>query len=83
MIINAKISICSDDLLSLTEFTLICRALFRNDKGQVYVLPDDKLCEIFKIFDKNIDGFIDRQEFTFCWNFWIKTVNLIQFNLNN
>lgn len=66
----------SDDLLSLNEFILICRALFRNDKGQVYVLPDEKFAEIFTVFDKNNDGFIDRDEFQFCWSYWIKTVSL-------
>lgn len=64
----------SDDLLSLPEFMLICRALFRNDKGYVYVVPDEQLEQIFKVFDKNQDGFIDRNEFQFCWNHWIKTV---------
>lgn len=64
----------SDDLLSLGEFTLICRALFRNDKGHIYVVPDDQLKQMFAIFDKNQDGFIDRDEFQFCWNHWIKTV---------
>lgn len=65
----------SDDLLSLTEFTLICRALFRNDKGHIYVVPDDQLKQMFSVFDKNQDGFIDRDEFQFCWNQWIKTVS--------
>lgn len=65
----------SDDLLSLVEFTLICRALFRNDKGHIYVVPDNQLKQMFTIFDKNQDGFIDRDEFQFCWNHWIKTVS--------
>lgn len=64
----------SDDLLSLPEFMLICRALFRNDKGHIYVVSDEKLEQIFEVFDKNEDGFIDRNEFQFCWNHWIKTV---------
>lgn len=55
---------------------LICRALFRNDKGYVYVVPDEQLEQIFRVFDKNKDGFIDRNEFQFCWNHWIKTVRL-------
>lgn len=53
---------------------MICRALFRNDKGHIYVVPDDQLKQMFAIFDKNQDGFIDRDEFHFCWNHWIKTV---------
>lgn len=54
---------------------LICRALFRNDKGHIYVVSDEKLEQIFDVFDKNEDGFIDRNEFQFCWNHWIKTVS--------
>lgn len=30
---------------------------------------------MFAVFDKNEDGYIDRDEFQFCWNNWIKTVN--------
>lgn len=46
----------SDDRLSLAEFTLICRALFRNDKGHIYIVPADKLEQMFAVFDKNQDG---------------------------
>lgn len=63
-----------DDLLSLAEFTLICRTLFRNDKGHIYTVPDEQIAQIFNVFDANHDGFIDRNEFEFCWNHWIKTV---------
>lgn len=65
----------SDGLLSLEEFRIICRALFRNEKGNVYELEESKLKQIFDVFDKNKDGFIDLEEFTFCWNHWIKIVN--------
>lgn len=65
----------SDDQLSLSEFALICRALFRNDKGHIYVVPKDRLEQMFSVFDKNQDGFIDREEFKFCWNNWIKMVH--------
>lgn len=64
-----------DDLLSLNEFMVICRALFRNDKGHVYIVPDEQIEQIFNVFDTNHDEFIDRNEFQFCWNHWIKTVN--------
>jgi hypothetical protein len=63
-----------DDRLSLAEFTQICRALFRNDKGHIYTMSADSLEQIFPVFDKNQDGYIDRDEFTFCWNSWIKTI---------
>lgn len=63
-----------DDRLNLAEFTLICRALFRNDKGHIYEVPPERLDQIFEVFDKNHDGFIDREEFKFCWNRWIKAI---------
>lgn len=48
--------IFSDDRLSLAEFTLICRALFRNNKGHIYLIPASHLEEMFAVFDKNQDG---------------------------
>ena len=67
----------SDDRHSLAEFTLICRALFRNDKGHIYEISKERLEQMFQVFDKNRDGFIDREEFQFCWHNWIKTVSLL------
>lgn len=55
-----------DGFLSLSEFELICRALFRNDRGKIYGLEENQLNEIYSIFDTNGDGFIDRQEFEVC-----------------
>lgn len=66
---------CRDGRLDMEEFKLICRALFRNDKGKIYTLEEDKLRQIFEVFDKNRDGFIDKGEFVFCWNHWIKIVS--------
>ncbi|XP_034194334.1 nicotinamide amidase [Osmia lignaria lignaria] len=62
----------ADGYLSLTEFQLICRALFRNDRGKIYDLEEDQLKEIYSIFDLNGDGMINREEFEVCWNRWIK-----------
>ncbi|XP_012266788.2 nicotinamidase [Athalia rosae] len=61
-----------DGFLSLSEFELICRALFRNDRGKIYGLEEDQLKEIYAVFDTNGDGLIDREEFEVCWNRWIK-----------
>lgn len=66
----------SDGKLDLDEFRLICKALFRNDRGKIYGLEEPRLKEVFDTFDVNQDGFVDREEFTFCWNHWIKTVGL-------
>lgn len=63
-----------DGKLNLDEFRLICKALFRNDKGHIYPLPEERARHIFQVFDKNGDGFIDKEEFTFCWNHWIKVI---------
>ncbi|XP_058795710.1 nicotinamidase isoform X1 [Phymastichus coffea] len=61
-----------DGYLSISEFELICKALFRNDRGKVYGLEDDRLKEIFGVFDTDGNGLIDRKEFEMCWNRWIK-----------
>ncbi|XP_046818346.1 uncharacterized protein LOC124423974 isoform X1 [Vespa crabro] len=61
-----------DGFLSVSEFKLICSALFRNNLGKVYTLEEDQLQEIYSIFDLNNDGMIDREEFEICWNLWIK-----------
>lgn len=66
----------SDGKLDLDEFRLICRALFRNDKGKIYTLEEEKLKDVFEVFDQNGDEFIDKDEFVFCWNHWIKVVSL-------
>ncbi|KMQ95509.1 pyrazinamidase nicotinamidase [Lasius niger] len=61
-----------DGFLSITEFDLICRALFRNDRGKIYGLEEDQLREVYSIFDFKGDGMIDKEEFEVCWNRWIK-----------
>ncbi|KAG8034631.1 hypothetical protein G9C98_007707 [Cotesia typhae] len=62
----------ADGFLSIEEFELIYRALFRNDRGKIYGVEDYQLREIFDIFDTKKDGVIDRDEFEVCWNRWIK-----------
>ncbi|XP_041982826.1 nicotinamidase isoform X2 [Aricia agestis] len=63
-----------DGKLNLDDFRLICKALFRNDKGHIYQLSEEKARHMFQVFDQNSDGFIDKDEFTFCWNHWIKVI---------
>ena len=52
-----------DGFLSISEFELICRALFRNDRGKVYELEEQQLKDIFGVFDTKGDGLLDRKEF--------------------
>lgn len=52
-----------DGLLSISEFDLICRALFRNDRGKIYGLEEDQLHEVYSIFDFKGDDMIDKEEF--------------------
>lgn len=49
-----------DGKLDIDEFRLICRALFRNDRGKIYTLEEMKLKEIFQVFDSNSDDFIGK-----------------------
>ncbi|CAG9568410.1 unnamed protein product [Danaus chrysippus] len=63
-----------DGQLNLEEFRLICKALFRNDKGHIYPVSEERLRHMFQVFDRNRDGAIDREEFAFCWNHWIKVI---------
>ncbi|KAG5899332.1 hypothetical protein JTB14_029283 [Gonioctena quinquepunctata] len=63
-----------DGKLHLDEFRILSQALFRNNKGETYELKDYELRDIFSIFDSNHDDFIDREEFTYCWNNWIKVI---------
>lgn len=64
----------SDGLLALADFASLCRALFRNDQGKAYSISDKHLQEMFDVFDKNGDGYIDSKEFQFCWQHWIKPI---------
>ncbi|GJQ73440.1 hypothetical protein Trydic_g13801 [Trypoxylus dichotomus] len=63
-----------DEKLNLNEFRHVCRALFRNDEGRIYTMEEEKLKQVFEVFDQNGDQFIDKDEFVFCWNHWIKTI---------
>lgn len=50
---NYIFSLFSDGILDKTEFTSICRALFRNDRGHIYNIEEKQIDEIFTIFDLN------------------------------
>ncbi|KAF4526919.1 hypothetical protein B566_EDAN008362 [Ephemera danica] len=61
-------------MLDINDFGKLCCALFRNDRGCVYPCPPERQREMFDVFDENKDGFIDKSEFKFCWNRWIKKI---------
>ncbi|XKL62835.1 hypothetical protein PGB90_002668 [Kerria lacca] len=63
-----------DGFLNFEEFSCVCKALFRNDDGIIYRMEDSEMKDIFEIFDLNQDGYIDLNEFLFCWNKWIKVI---------
>lgn len=63
-----------DGFLSQNEFSALCRALFRNERGKPYPVDSTMLNTIFTIFDTNKDHVIDKEEFRFCWQKWIKQV---------
>ncbi|GAB6021649.1 hypothetical protein CHUAL_004233 [Chamberlinius hualienensis] len=72
---------CFEDLdkdrdggLDLIEFTSMSRLLFCNENGQPYAVSSHKIEQLFHIFDKNHDGIIDYEEFTCCFNNWIKQI---------
>nr|XP_045599474.1 uncharacterized protein LOC123758803 [Procambarus clarkii]XP_045599475.1 uncharacterized protein LOC123758803 [Procambarus clarkii] len=63
-----------DGFLSQNEFSALCRALFRNERGKPYPVDAAMLDNIFTIFDTNKDHVIDKEEFRYCWQTWIKQV---------
>ncbi|XP_046633855.1 nicotinamidase-like [Daphnia pulicaria] len=64
----------SDGLMTLSDFAALCRTLFRNEQGKAYAIEESRLQEMFDVFDRNQDGYVDFQEFAFCWKHWIKPI---------
>ncbi|XP_032799639.1 uncharacterized protein LOC116936568 [Daphnia magna] len=64
----------NDGLMTLSDFAALCRTLFRNEQGKAYAIEDCRLQEMFDVFDRNQDGYVDFQEFAFCWKQWIKPI---------
>ncbi|CAG0885221.1 unnamed protein product [Cyprideis torosa] len=63
-----------DGLLSVPEFVQMCRSLFRSAEGEFYLLDAKEVTGIFALFDENKDGYVDTEEYGFCWNKWIVPV---------
>lgn len=60
--------------LDILDFSLLCRTLFQNEYEQFYDIEEYQIKEVFEVFDKGKDGFIDHTEFAVCWERWIKTI---------
>lgn len=63
-----------DNAININEFTAICKALFRNEKGKPYKMDNQMISDLFMIFNVSGDGSMSKQEFVFCWNGWIKKI---------
>lgn len=63
-----------DHAININEFTAICKALFRNDKGKPYKMDTQQISDLFMIFNVSGDGSMSKQEFVYCWNGWIKKI---------
>ncbi|XP_065566213.1 nicotinamidase-like [Artemia franciscana] len=63
-----------DGFMTLEDFGVLCRSLFRNEDAVSYEVDDMKMKEIFEVFDLNEDNNIDLDEFRLCWQHWIKKI---------
>ena len=64
----------SDKSININEFTALCTALFKNEKGKPYKLDSQQISDLFMIFNTSGDGSMSMQEFVYCWNGWITKV---------
>ena len=64
----------SDKSININEFTALCTALFKNEKGKPYKLDSQQISDLFMIFNVSGDGSMSMQEFVYCWNGWITKV---------
>lgn len=63
-----------DGSININEFSALCKALFRNEKGKPYKMDSQQISDLFMIFNVSGDGSMSKQEFVFCWNGWIKKI---------
>ncbi|CAB4057732.1 unnamed protein product [Lepeophtheirus salmonis] len=63
-----------DNNLNISEFSSLLKALFRNDKGKPYSVDEQMCNDIFNIFNRQGDGSMNKEEFAFCWNNWVKKI---------
>lgn len=60
--------------LNIHDFKQLCYALFKSNEGYKYLIRAEKARDLFIIFDKDNDNVINKNEFTFMWNKWIKKI---------
>nr|ACO14708.1 Pyrazinamidase/nicotinamidase [Caligus clemensi] len=63
-----------DNNLNISEFSSLLKALFRNEKGKPYPVDEQMCNDIFNIFNRQGDGSMNKEEFAYCWNNWIKKI---------
>lgn len=63
-----------DGSLNQKEFNNLCQALFTNEDEKPYDVDQTILEKLFSIFDTNKDSFIDKDEFKYAWQNWIKQI---------
>merc|ERR1711936_1286723 len=63
-----------DKSININEFTALCTALFKNEKGKPYPLDSQQVSDLFMIFNTSGDGSMSMQEFVYCWNGWITKI---------
>lgn len=63
-----------DGALNITEFTSLCKTLFKNGQGTPYEVDSQTVVEIFNIFNSKADGLLNKEEFNFCWKNWISKI---------
>jgi len=39
--------------MTLVDFAALCRTLFRNERGKAYAVEDQRLQDMFDVFDRN------------------------------
>jgi len=63
-----------DGALNITEFTSLCKTLFKNGQGTPYEVDSQTVVEIFNIFNSKADGLLNKEEFNFSWKNWISKI---------
>ena len=63
-----------NDSLSIDEFDRLLKRLFKDKEGHAHYMDESKRKSIFDIFDKSGDELINKNEFSYCWESWIRKV---------